>query len=217
MNSLHDGSGAAFVVVSEHSAWAAAQAAITTLIAMMQHHDPATAAHMERVGALAARIAEQLGCNPALCDQIALGGRLHDIGKLAIAPSVLHSPASLPPLEQHRMQRHPVIGEHLTSILPLPPLVVSIIRRHHERLDGSGYPDGLTAADSDLPARIVAVADAFDAMTNPRPYCPLRSPQEALAVLHAEAGIVWDAEVVAALATVLGVAVEPGALSARAA
>lgn len=181
----------------------AGAASARTLLTMMEAHDPATAAHMDRVGELAGQIGCRLGLEPQLLIWLELGGRLHDIGKLAISPAVLRSSAALPPLEQHRMRRCPVIGEQLVRMLPLAPAVARIVRQHAERLDGSGQPDGLRGAEIDLPARVVAVADAFDAMTSPRPYRLLLSPDAALARLVSEAGSLWDAEVVAALVAYL--------------
>lgn len=185
-------------------------AAATDLLTMMAAHDPATAAHLDRVGVLARRIGASL-CLAG--DELALlewAGRLHDIGKLTISPAVLRAVGSLSPLETHRLARQPLVGALLVKPLPCGPQLAPVVRWHRERLDGSGNPDGLIGTAIPLAARVVAVADAFDAMTSPRPYRVLLSPAAAIARLYANAGRFWDGEVVAALAGSLGLGAGSG-------
>lgn len=192
-----------------HEAWTAEapealEGAAATLLAMIAAHDPATAAHLARTGRLAAGIGRALGLAEDAVALLRWAGRLHDIGKLAICPAVLRAADPLSPLETHRMRRQPVVGAILVAPLPGGAALAPIVRWHRERLDGSGGPDGLIGAEIPRAARVVAVADAFDAMTSPRPYRVLRSPVAAIAQLRADAGRRWDAEVVAALAASLG-------------
>jgi HD-GYP domain-containing protein (c-di-GMP phosphodiesterase class II) len=170
------------------------------LTQLMEAHDEATAAHMRRVGALASQLGQQLGMDGPSCARLRWGGQLHDIGKLAISPVALRRPGPLLPHERQRIAQHPQIGVFIVQPFPATDLVTPIIRAHHERVDGSGYPDGLVGAAIPLATQVVAVADAFDAMTNPRPYQALLSPQDALAAIRAQAGQLWDTTVVAALA-----------------
>lgn len=174
------------------------------LLAMMAAHDPATAAHLDRVGTLARRIGGAMGFAGDELELLAWAGRLHDIGKLTICPAVLRAPGPLCLLEAHRMARQPVVGALLVKPLPGGPALSPIVRWHRERLDGSGDPDGLVGAEIPLAARIVAVADAFDAMTSPHPYRVLLSPPAAIAKLSADAGRLWDGEVIVALLNTLG-------------
>lgn len=180
-------------------------AAAAELLQMMADHDPATAGHLDRVGALTRRIGEGLGFTGDGLELLEWAGRLHDIGKLTIAPAVLRAAGSLCSLEAHRMARQPLVGALLVKPLPCGAQIAPIVRWHRERLDGSGNPDGLVGAGIPLAARIVAVADAFDAMTSPRPYRVLFSPAVAIARLRVDAGRLWDGEVVTALADSLSV------------
>jgi HD-GYP domain-containing protein (c-di-GMP phosphodiesterase class II) len=171
------------------------RAAMGRLLAMMQAHHPATAAHMRRVGDLAAQLGDALGLGEGAIDRLRWGGRLHDIGKLAICPATLDRLGPLSPLEEHQLDRCPAVGAQIAQLCLADPAVLPIIRLHRERLDGSGVPHGLLGTEIPLLARVVVVADAFDAMTSPRPYQLLRAPQAALAELAAGAGRLWDAEV----------------------
>ncbi len=125
------------------------------------------------------------------------GGFLHDIGKIGIPDSILFKPGKLTAEEWVTMRTHPARGEdicrHLISIQPVLP----IIRSHHERWDGSGYPDGLVGEQIPLLARILQIADIYDALTSPRPYKPAYKPEQALAIIEAETEKGWrDPEVV---------------------
>jgi HD-GYP domain-containing protein (c-di-GMP phosphodiesterase class II) len=175
------------------------RAAMGRLLAMMEAHHAVTAAHMRRVGDLAAQLGCELGLGGDAIDRLRWGDRLHDIGKLAIGPATLDRLGPLSPLEEHQMARCPAVDAQIAQLCLADPAVLPIICLHRERLDG-GVPHGLLGAEIPLLARVVAVADAFDTMTSPRPYQLLRVLQAALAELAAGAGRRWDADAVAALA-----------------
>src|SRR5205814_6075914 len=125
------------------------------------------------------------------------GGMVHDIGKIGIPDAILRKNGALSPEETALMRRHPLIGEQIVSSLRTASSLRAIIRHHHERIDGRGYPDGLAGNEIPLLARIVSVCDAFDAMVSQRPYRAGRHPQAALRELRAGAGTQWDRQVVA--------------------
>lgn len=176
---------------------------IAALCATVEAKDPYTQGHSARVAWLAARIAAELGLPPQEISRLYQAGLLHDIGKIGIPDAVLQKPGRLTPEEFALIREHPVRGaailQHVRSLAPLLPAV----RWHHERLDGSGYPDGLVGEDIPLDARIMAVADVFDALTSARPYRAAMSLEEAFAVLLSEAGTKLDPDCVAALRRVV--------------
>jgi putative two-component system response regulator len=155
--------------------------------------------HSVRVSRYSVETGRLLGLGDPELEQIRIGGELHDIGKIGTRESVLQKPGSLTDDERHQISEHPVLGERMLAPLAREsPAVLRIVRSHHERLDGSGFPDGLRGDDIPLEARIVAVADAFDAMTSERPYRDPRGPGEALRELERVAGSQLDPEAVAA-------------------
>ena len=166
---------------------------------MLEKKDVYTRGHSRRVSRYAARTAVLLGISGHPLDQIRLGGELHDIGKIGTRDSVLRKPGPLTPGEFEEIKRHVTEGEDILEPLRRDsPLVLQIVRSHHERLDGSGFPDGLKGDAIPLCARIVAVVDAFDAMTTNRAYRSPRPPGEAFAELCRFAGVQFDAAVVTA-------------------
>jgi HD-GYP domain-containing protein (c-di-GMP phosphodiesterase class II) len=126
--------------------------------------------------------------------------RVHDVGKIIVSPEILEKPGRLAPSEQVEIQRHAVFGARLVSSLDDPGMT-AIVRHHHERIDGSGYPDGLRGDEIPFGARIVAVVDTFDALTSLRPYRESFSKGAAMALLRSEAGCTLDPNVVAAFAS----------------
>jgi putative nucleotidyltransferase with HDIG domain len=164
----------------------------------LEAKDPYTRGHSERVGALGRTLALRLGLARAEAEAIAQAGLLHDIGKIGVPERVLRKPGPLDADEWEVMRRHPVVGAQI--IAPFEFLIsgATVIRHHHERLDGSGYPDGLAGETIPLGSRIVAVADVYDALTTDRPYRPALDRDAAIAVLTAEAGRTLDGSVVAA-------------------
>jgi diguanylate cyclase (GGDEF)-like protein len=165
--------------------------------------------HAEHVAELAGRAAEQMGLPDAIVLRCRLAGWLHDVGKVAIPERILAKPGPLDDDEWAVMQTHPVIGESIVAGVGALRDVAAAVRHHHERYDGTGYPDRLAAGAIPIEARIVAAADAYAAMTAERPYSAARTPREAMAELQRCSGSQLDPRVVAALLAVFGVAPHP--------
>ncbi len=172
-----------------------------TLLAMaemIEMRDPYTAGHQQNVAQLADRIAREMGLGEDRCRMIRLAALVHDIGKNAIPIDLLVKPTGLSPLEFDMVKQHVEAGYHVLSRIEFAQPVADIMRQHHERLDGSGYPHGLAGDQILLEARILAVADTVDAMVNHRPYRAARGMPATLAVLEQCAGAHYDPDVVAA-------------------
>lgn len=165
----------------------------------LEAKDPYTRGHSERVAALSRRLASALGLSPAVVDTVGQAGLLHDIGKIGVPEAILRKPRSLSSEEWQIMRGHPVIGAQIVAPFEFFEGAARVIRHHHERWDGSGYPDGLMGEDIPLEARIVAVADVFDALTSERSYRPALARDAARALLLQEAGRTLDTTIVAAL------------------
>jgi putative nucleotidyltransferase with HDIG domain len=159
----------------------------------LEAKDPYTRGHSERVGALARQMALASGMPHAAADIVAQAGLLHDLGKIAIPEGVLRKPGSLTDEEWAVMRRHPVVGAQIVAPLEFFAEGAVILRHHHERQDGSGYPDGLRGELIPVGARIVAVADIYDALTSDRPYRARLSHAEAVRRLAEQAGRTLDA------------------------
>ena len=142
-------------------------------------------------------IGKRIGLNADQMLVLRYGALLHDVGKVGVDELIIRKGGPLTPAEYRVMQQHTLIGERIVQPLRMSPSVGPIVRYHHERWDGRGYPDGLAQESIPLGARIVAVADAFDAMTTTRPYNRAISIDEAAERLRAGAGIYWDPQVVA--------------------
>ncbi len=180
-----------------------AEHVIFSLATAVEAKDLFTERHTHRVGESARLLGQKLGLPEQTLDTLYRGGIIHDIGKIGVSDSILHKPGPLDPIELPQMQAHVAIGESIVKPLRSTSGLLPIIRHHHERFDGSGYPDGLRAREIPRAARIVSVCDAFDALVNDRPYRMRRTTEEALAVLHAGAGTQWDPETVELLASEL--------------
>jgi HD-GYP domain-containing protein (c-di-GMP phosphodiesterase class II) len=154
--------------------------------------------HVERVSELSGALAKALGEPEHEVSRIRVAARLHDVGKTAIPAAILDKPGPLDGLEWKFMQRHPLIGERIASAAPALASTAALIRSSHERVDGHGYPDGLCGEDIPLGARIIAVCDAFQAMTSDRVYHRRRSVADALEELQRSAGTHFDATIVTA-------------------
>jgi diguanylate cyclase (GGDEF)-like protein/PAS domain S-box-containing protein len=161
-------------------------------------------AHAAEVSLLATLVAERLALPDEGVWRCRLGGWLHDVGKVAIPDSILEKPGALDAAEWDLMGIHPAAGADIVSRFAQLREAAAAVRHHHERYDGTGYPDGLAGAAIPIEARIVAAADAYSAMTATRPYSPARPPAEAADELRRSAGTQLDPEVVAALVDVLG-------------
>jgi len=165
---------------------------VTSLARTVEVRDPYTWGHARRVTDYSLLLADELRVSAAERDQIQIGGPLHDIGKIGVDDAVLRKPGKLTPEEVEQMKQHTVLGAAiLESIVSLAPMI-PIVRHHHERWDGKGYPDGLAGPHITLTARIVAVADAFDAMTSNRPYRPAMPAERAFTELEEKAGSHFD-------------------------
>jgi HD-GYP domain-containing protein (c-di-GMP phosphodiesterase class II) len=172
---------------------------IAALSRSMEAKDNYTGGHTERVSDIAIGLGKRLGYSGADLDAIEIGALMHDIGKIGIPESILHKPGPLDNDEWIVMKRHPVISELILKEIDLSPIVTQIARSSHERMDGQGYPDGLTGDEIPMPARIVLVADAFDALTTDRPYRRARRPKAALDEIVANSGDQFCPKVVEAL------------------
>lgn len=164
----------------------------------LEAKDPYTRGHSERVGAWSRRLADALDLGPGDVESVAQAGLLHDIGKIGVPEAVLGKRGPLEPEEWALMRRHPLIGAQIVAPFDFLSAGALIIRHHHERWDGSGYPDGLVGQGIPLGARIVAVADVYDALTSTRPYRAALPQREALEHIMGEAGRTLDERVVVA-------------------
>lgn len=170
----------------------------------IEARDPYTAGHCDRLAWYAEAVGRRRGADRRLLRALRLGGYLHDLGKIGVPDAVLLKRGRLDPGEREVIERHPVIGERLVQGLRTLDDVRPLIRHHHERFDGSGYPDGLEGDRIPLGARIMAVVDVYDALTTERPYKPALPREEALAIMRREtAAGAWDPDVLAALEAVL--------------
>ena len=172
---------------------------IAALSRSMEAKDLYTGGHTERVAAVAEGLARRLGFRDDELEAIEIGALLHDIGKIGVPGHVLRKAGPLTDDEWELVRTHPLVSDYILSELDLHPFVRQCARSSHERIDGTGYPDGLTGEDIPLPARIVFVADALDALTSTRPYRPARSMLAALAEIQEHAGTQFCPRVVSAL------------------
>jgi cyclic di-GMP phosphodiesterase len=173
-----------------------AEHVIFALAAAVEAKDPFTEAHTHRVAESARLIGARVGLTSSDLDALYRGGLIHDIGKIGVPDAILLKPGPLDAEELTAMHLHPIIGENIVAPLRSASALLPIIRHHHERYDGTGYPDRLAGANIPRLARIVAVCDAFDALVNDRPYRVRRTTDEALATLRSGASRQWDPEVV---------------------
>ena len=172
---------------------------VTALAGALEVKDPYTRDHSLRVGRYAAATARAFGMSDVLADELELGGRLHDLGKIGVREAVLNKAGPLTSDEYAHVMEHPAIGWHLLRpLLEDAPHALAMVRSHHERHDGRGTPDGLAGDAVPVAARIAAVADSFDAMTTHRPYRRGRTLDEAMAELRRCAGTQYDPASVAA-------------------
>jgi putative two-component system response regulator len=173
-----------------------AERVIFALARAVEAKDPFTETHTERVGFSARSLGAALGLGDLEQEDLYRGGIVHDIGKIGIPDSILLKPGPLDAAEVETMRRHVLIGEDIVRPLRSAAALVPIVRHHHERVDGTGYPDGLRGERIPLFARIVAVCDAYDAMVTTRAYRRGLGVGEARSVLESGSGIAWDGDLV---------------------
>ena len=173
------------------------------LALMAEIREPYARGHSERVNMVANEIAVQLGCSEEVINDLKLAALVHDIGKVVIQDQILFKPSSLTPAEHNEVRRHPVASVEILRSVDCFHRVIPLVESHHEWYNGKGYPNGRRGEDIPLGARILAVADAYDAMTCPRPYRPSRSNEEAVGLLKKGAGKQWDPAVVDAFIKLL--------------
>ncbi|HSB72543.1 MAG TPA: HD domain-containing phosphohydrolase [Candidatus Methylomirabilis sp.] len=176
-----------------------AETVLFTLALSVEAKDPYTEGHCDRLARYSVALGRTLSLSPEYLKALHRGGILHDVGKIGIPDAILLKPGPLTDPERIAIQTHPVIGERICSPLKSLRLVLPIIRHHHERWDGSGYPDGLAGDAIPLTARILQVVDLYDAFTTERPYKPAYSREQAFATMREEtAKGWWDARLVEA-------------------
>ncbi len=168
-----------------------AETVLFSLALSVEAKDPYTNGHCDRLAFYSVALGKALGLSPDLLKALHRGGIIHDLGKIAIPDSILLKPGPLTEVERALVREHPVIGERICAPLKSLRLVLPIIRHHHERWDGTGYPDGLAGEAIPLTARILQVADLYDAFTTERPYKPAFPRDQALALLREETAKGW--------------------------
>lgn len=172
-------------------------------VADLQAKDPTTRDHVVRTAELTISVAQELGMNPTVTRRVGLAGLLHDVGKLEIPYEILTKPDRLTESEYEVIKGHSAAGEAMVAKTSTIADIGPAIRSHHERVDGTGYPDGLRGDEVCLEARIVSVCDAYDAMVNTRQYRQGMERAKAVAILREHSGSQWDSQVVAALIRVV--------------
>src|ERR1700734_2380218 len=168
-----------------------AEAVLFSLAHSIEARDPYTHGHCERLAEMSARMGERLGVPEEQIKALRRAGVVHDIGKVAVPDSILLKPGPLTADETKVMQKHPVVGERICAPLKTFRLVLPIIRHHHEKYDGSGYPDGLVGDAIALTARILQLSDVYDALTTDRPYKVAFTPEVALDLMEEECDRGW--------------------------
>src|SRR5438105_4506547 len=177
-------------------------ATVRALSNAVEARDAYTGKHAERVTAYGIEIARALGISVSDATQLEFGFLLHDIGKVAIADAILYKPDALNEKERALMAQHPVIGADIIGGIEFLEDATAVVRSHHERWDGGGYPDGLAGDEIPLAARVFAVADVLDALTTDRPYRPASSLAVAREIIVAESGTHFDPQVIAAFRSI---------------
>lgn len=176
---------------------------VDALAAAVDAKDSYTCGHSERVAEMSLAIAKDMNLSDEEQYLIHIGAHLHDVGKIGIPDAIMSKPGRLTNEEFKLIKDHPMIGYHIVSKVKILQTVSLIVRHHHERMDGGGYPDGLSGTDIPLGARIVAVADAFDAMTTNRTYKVSMSISDALQELINCSGTQFDRQIVAVFVKII--------------
>ncbi len=171
---------------------------VRTLVSAIESRDPYTCGHSERVARYGRRLAREIGFDEESCERLYMTGLLHDIGKIGLSDLVLKKTGPLTEEEFAEIKKHPDLGWAILRELESMEYVLPGVLHHHERHDGKGYPDGLVGQEAPLEGRLLAVVDAFDAMTSDRPYRSSMPLEKAFSILQEGAGSQWDAEIVEA-------------------
>jgi len=181
-----------------------AESVLFALARSIEGRDPCTEGHCERLSEYSFRLGRRLGLPSEQTTALRRAGIVHDIGKVAVPDSILLKPGPLASVEWQIMRAHPLVGERICAPLKSFRLVLPIIRHHHERWDGSGYPDGLKGNHIPLEARVLQIADVYDALTTERPYKRSFSHEEAIATMEQEiAKGCWDPDLFAEFRTLM--------------
>lgn len=175
--------------------------AIQAMTVIVEMRDPHTAGHQQRVTQLACAIAKQVGLSKEQINGLRLAGLIHDIGKVRVPAEILTNPNGLSDPELMMIKAHPVLGYEILRTIDFPWPVAQIVLQHHERMNGSGYPSGLSGEDIIVEARILAVADVVEAMASHRPYRPSLGINKALEEISQNKGVLYDAKAVDACLT----------------
>ena len=168
-----------------------AEAVLFSLAQSIEARDPYTLGHCARLAEMSARLGQKVGVSGEQIRALRRGGIVHDIGKVAVPDAILLKPGPLSPEEMQIMRKHPVVGERICAPLRTFRLVLPIIRHHHERQDGSGYPDGLRGDEIPMTAAILQLADVYDSLTTDRPYRAALAPETALKIMEEETARGW--------------------------
>ena len=171
---------------------------IQAMATTVEMRDPYTAGHQRRVTKLAIAIADEMGLSEDQISGLRLAGLVHDIGKTRVPVEILTNPTRLSGAEFSIIKTHPLVGYDILKTINFPQPVAIIVYQHHERLDGSGYPDGVSSDEIRLEARILAVADVVEAMSSHRPYRPAIGLDKALLEISEQKGVLYDSKVVEA-------------------
>lgn len=169
---------------------------VATLSNAVDARDPYTAGHSERVAAISLKIGKELGLSEDILERLEISALFHDIGKLGVPDNILLKPGKLDELEFQKIKEHPSIGVNILKNIDFLKDALPTILHHHERYSGNGYPDGISGKDIPLEARIICIADTFDAMTSDRPYRKGLSHEEAIAEIVRFKGIQFDPDIV---------------------
>ena len=168
-----------------------AETVLFSLALSIEGKDPYTGGHCDRLSKYSVALAERIGLSEAERVALRRAGTVHDIGKVAVPEHILLKPGPLTPEERRIMEQHPIVGERICSPLKSFRDVLPIIRHHHEKMDGTGYPDGLQGEQIPVTARIMSIVDVFDSLTTDRPYRARLLPEEAFGIMREEADRGW--------------------------
>ncbi len=178
--------------------------ALRSVASFVESRSHYTRGHMERVAQLSEQLGARIGLSDEDIDTLKLAASLHDIGLIGVSEAILNMPGELAPLEWDMVRLHPIIGDEILSPLKFLSRVRFIVRHHHERQDGRGYPDGLVGDEISPSACVLSVCDSYDAMTSPRPWRQAFTKDEAIAMLREEKGTKFDPEIVDAFVDMVG-------------